>query len=175
MKKKRSSGALAGFNQKAYRGYLIRKNELLGDMWIEKDNYLIGRVPRGQSWEWAQKEIDTLLDPQSNPKRRKHSKMKKPITRTRKRKSVKQIYKKGTRAGSVFPKFDSFKAKPRTIRYKITAQNTGKRMHYDGRNFSERPTVKSFLTADAATTHARMLLRRFPRLRKYQVRVESFP
>lgn len=62
----------------------------------------------------------------------------------------------------------------KSIRYKITAQNTGKRMHYDGRNFSER-TPKIFALADDAKTTALMLIRRYPVLRKYKVRVESFP
>lgn len=122
--------------------------------------------PKTKVWQDASRKLQPLFaemarrEPfgtRKNPLRRKRSKMKKAkrIVRTRKRKIVKR------------------KAKPRAIRYKITAQNTGKRMHYDGRNFSER-AVKSFLTADAAKTHALMLLRKFPRLRKYQVRIESF-
>lgn len=61
------------------------------------------------------------------------------------------------------------------VRYKITAQNKGKRMHFDGRNFSERPTVKSFALASDAKQTALALIRRYPILRKYRVRVESFP
>lgn len=62
-----------------------------------------------------------------------------------------------------------------TVRYKITAQNKGKRMHFDGRNFSERPTVKSFALVEDAKQTAFALIRRYPILRKYRVRVESFP
>lgn len=61
-----------------------------------------------------------------------------------------------------------------TVRYKITAQNTGKRMHYDGRNFSERKP-KLFALADDAKQTALALIRRYSILRKYRVRVESFP
>lgn len=88
---------------------------------------------------------------QQNPKRRKKS--------ARKKSARKKV-----------------RAKTRVaVRYKITAQNKGKRMHFDGRNFSERPTVKSFALASDAKHTAFALIRRYPILRKYRVRVESFP
>lgn len=67
------------------------------------------------------------------------------------------------------------KVRTKSRRYKITAQNKGKKMHFDGRNFSERPTVKSFALAEDAKQTALALIRRYPILRKYRVRVESFP
>lgn len=54
--------AQVDFGNQAYRGYMIRKNSLTGQMWIEKDGHLIGRVPEQHSWEWARAEIDSLLD-----------------------------------------------------------------------------------------------------------------
>jgi hypothetical protein len=50
------------FSRMAYRGYLVRRNALTGDMWIEKDGQMIHRVPSTQSWNYARQTIDALID-----------------------------------------------------------------------------------------------------------------
>lgn len=61
---------------------------------------------------------------------------------------------------------------PRPLLYIITAQGTGKKMHFDGTKFSERERVSTFSTVDAAQRKALELLKRFPVLRKYKIAVE---
>jgi hypothetical protein len=169
------------FNQKAYRGYLIRKNSLTGDMWIEKDGHLIGRVPASQSWAWAQKEIDALLDPSPNPKRRGAARRAsvdggrtryirrpsqitkaKPTKRLRKRRA--KNYDRPTKG-----RFPNPTARGFVICIK---KGTGPKMHYDGTKFSQRPKYKVFPTQAAALKKARGFLSRYRVLRGYAVTVE---
>lgn len=125
---------------------------------------------------------DLIKPYKKNPaKRRKRSKMKKTARRKRHpqddliaARARELTWHAPRKKNAAKRKSVKRKAKSRAIRYKITAQNTGKRMHYDGRNFSER-TPKSFALAEDAKTTALMLIRRFPVLRRYRVRVESFP
>jgi hypothetical protein len=47
------------FSRVAYRGYLIRRNDLTGLMWVEKDGQPICYP---FCWDDARKQIDSLLD-----------------------------------------------------------------------------------------------------------------
>lgn len=165
------------FSQKAYRGYLIRKHPFSGEMWIEKDGHLIGRVPPSQSWAWAEKEIDALLGPHKNPRKRAAKKkanyVNRPsqITKGPPSKRLRKRRRKNVKAAKpgYFPNPSS-----RPVLFFLTAQKgRGPKMHFDGANFSQRPRVKSFPTAEAAETKARALLKSFPILRAYAVRVET--
>jgi hypothetical protein len=49
------------FGEMAYRGYLVKRNALSGEMWIERDGVLIHRVPLTKSWDYARQTIDGLL------------------------------------------------------------------------------------------------------------------
>lgn len=51
----------------------------------------------------------------------------------------------------------------------------GPKMHYDGKNFSQRPTVKHFSSSRAAEKRARELMAKHPVLSKYRITVESPP
>ncbi len=44
-----------------YRGYWIKRNAFSGDMWVEKDGFVICRVPAHMSWAYARAEIDSLV------------------------------------------------------------------------------------------------------------------
>lgn len=166
------------FNQKAYRGYLIRKNSLTGDMWIEKDGYLIGRVPASQSWAWAQKEIDALLDTASNPTRRGATQRKAAANASRTRPS--QITKKSPRKRLRKRRAKNFDRptkgrfpNPSKTGFVVCIQKgNGPKMHYDGVKFSQRPTRKVFPSQAIALRKAREFLAKFPTLRKYRVTVE---
>lgn len=65
------------------------------------------------------------------------------------------------------------KVNPAPLLYIITAQGTGKKMHYDGEKFSERARVTTFATVEAARKKAIDLIIKYPVLRKYKVRVET--
>lgn len=62
---------------------------------------------------------------------------------------------------------------PRPLLFIITAKKgAGKKMHFDGTNFSERAKVKMFPTMGEAETKAQALLKSFPVLRGYRVMIE---
>jgi hypothetical protein len=61
---------------------------------------------------------------------------------------------------------------PRVPLYIIAAQGTGRRMHYDGTKFSERPRVVTFKSARLAKEKASQLMRQYPILKKYTVWIE---
>lgn len=62
---------------------------------------------------------------------------------------------------------------PRPLLFIITAQKgRGKKMHFDGTNFSERAKIKMFPTMIRAEAKARELLKTFPILRSYRVVIE---
>lgn len=62
---------------------------------------------------------------------------------------------------------------PRPLLFIVTAKKgSGKKMHFDGKNFSERPRVKTFGTMVEAEAKARQLLKSFPILRTYKLFVE---
>lgn len=65
------------------------------------------------------------------------------------------------------------KVNPAPLLYIITAQGTGKKMHYDGTKFSERERVSTFPTVEAARKKAVELIIKYPVLRKYRVRIET--
>jgi hypothetical protein len=48
------------FNELLYRGYWVKRSSFSGDMWIEKDNTLIHRIPSNKSWDHARSIIDQL-------------------------------------------------------------------------------------------------------------------
>lgn len=59
--------------------------------------------------------------------------------------------------------------------FAIYAQGSGKKMHFDGSTrFTENAKPKLFATQKEAFAVARSLLKRFPKLRRYRVTVESF-
>lgn len=61
----------------------------------------------------------------------------------------------------------------RPLLFIITAQKgVGKKMHFDGTNFSERARVSTFPTMNAAETKAQGLLKQYPVLRSYRVMIE---
>lgn len=63
---------------------------------------------------------------------------------------------------------------PRPLLFIITAQKgSGKKMHFDGKNFSERTRVSTFKSMDDAERKAQTLLKTFPLLRSYRIMVES--
>ncbi len=61
---------------------------------------------------------------------------------------------------------------PAPLLYIITAKGTGKKMHFDGKKFSERARVVTFKTVSDAQKKAEALLRAYPVLRSYRVAVE---
>jgi hypothetical protein len=61
---------------------------------------------------------------------------------------------------------------PVPLLYIITAKGTGKKMHFDGKKFSERARVVTFKTVSDAQKKAQALLRAYPVLRGYRVAVE---
>lgn len=62
---------------------------------------------------------------------------------------------------------------PRPLLFIITAKKgAGKKMHFDGANFSQRAKVKMFGTMGEAETKAQALLKAFPVLRSYRVVIE---
>ncbi len=65
------------------------------------------------------------------------------------------------------------KVNPAPLLYIITAQGTGKKMHYDGVKFSERERVRTFPTVEAARKCAVELIMKYPMLRKYRVKIET--
>lgn len=62
---------------------------------------------------------------------------------------------------------------PRPLLFILTAKRgAGKKMHFDGKHFSERTRVKLFATAEAANKVGLALLRKFSILRGYKLKVE---
>lgn len=63
---------------------------------------------------------------------------------------------------------------PRLMLYILTAKKgVGKKMHFDGKHFSERARVSTFATMDAAQKKGLELLRKYGHaLRGYKLRVE---
>lgn len=57
----------------------------------------------------------------------------------------------------------------------IAAKATGKKMFFDGKNFSENTRPKKFLNAADAMIEGRRLVKQFPILRRYRVTVENYP
>lgn len=63
---------------------------------------------------------------------------------------------------------------PKVTRYAIFARKgSGPRMHFDGKNFSQRATMKSYATAKEAYNTALTLMRKFSVLRKYALTIEG--
>ena len=62
---------------------------------------------------------------------------------------------------------------PAPLLYIITAQGTGKKMHFDGTKFSERSKIRLFKTAEEARKCAEKLIATYPLLRKYKICVET--
>ena len=63
--KRNSRNSSAAFRDTAYKGYLIRQSPINGEMWIEKEGFIIGRVPKkevdgGKAVEYAKGVIDKL-------------------------------------------------------------------------------------------------------------------
>lgn len=96
---------------------------------------------------------------QDNPKKHtKRVKRAKRVTRAPRKKAAKK----------------SRRVNPRPMMFIITAKKgAGKKMHFDGKNFSQRARISTFKTMQAAETKAQDLLARFPILRRYRVCVES--
>jgi hypothetical protein len=65
------------------------------------------------------------------------------------------------------------KKNPAPLLYIITAQGSGKKMHYDGAKFSERARVKTFATKDAAYKKACELVDSYPILKRYRIAIED--
>lgn len=62
---------------------------------------------------------------------------------------------------------------PAPLLFIITAQKgRGKKMHFDGKNFSERARVSTFGTMCEAESKAQSLLKSYPILRSYRVMIE---
>lgn len=62
---------------------------------------------------------------------------------------------------------------PRPLLFIITAQKgSGKKMHFDGKNFSQRARISTFPTMSAAEDKAKSLLKQFSILRSYRVMIE---
>lgn len=87
------------------------------------------------------------------------------ITKRAPSKRLKRRRKKNTVAGR-FPN-------PRPLMYIITAQSRGatKRMHYDGKHFSERAKIALFKSKDAAYQKALALVAAHPVLKRYRIAV----
>ncbi len=62
---------------------------------------------------------------------------------------------------------------PAPLLYIITAQGSGKKMHYDGTKFSERAKIRLFKTAEEARICAEKLIANYPMLHKYKICVET--
>lgn len=67
--------------------------------------------------------------------------------------------------------------KKRSKTFAIYASKTAKspRMHFDGKNFSQRSTIRRFPSVALAAKTARELIAKYPVLRKYRVTVEPPP
>lgn len=67
--------------------------------------------------------------------------------------------------------------KTRSKTFAIYASKSAKspRMHFDGKNFSQRSTIRRFPSVAIATKKARELIAKHPVLRKYRVTVEPPP
>lgn len=66
---------------------------------------------------------------------------------------------------------------PAPIKYMIVARRSASapKMHFDGKNFSQRKEVEKFDTVAGAESKARRLIAAHPVLRKYRVSIEHCP
>lgn len=106
------------------------------------------------------------------PKKRSYVSRPSQIT---KRAPTKRLRKR--RVKNVAKPRKGFFPNPAPIKFMIVARRSasGPKMHFDGKNFSQRKEVEKFDTAVSAEAKARRLIGLHPVLRKYRVSIEHVP
>lgn len=113
-----------------------------------------------------------LVTPRKNPAKRSYVSRPSQIT---KRAPTKRLRKR--RAKNVAKPRKGFFPNPAPVKFMIVARKSkaGPKMHFDGKNFSQRKEVEKFDTAVIAESKARRLIAAHPVLRKYRVSIEHVP